>query len=387
MRSPVLTANTLHLIYLNISLLPRSLPTTADSPSPTARSIYTTVETLMTMADPTQPAADSSPSGDATSRSPPAEINSAAGEVNSDTESIAAVVVPADEDSVAAPGTDDGPSASPIAAAANDVTAESSSVGAQRRGPLNKEVDYKRSTSMKKANAREQEPFDPRETFRRVNGQLHVDFSGKVHGTDLTYQQHDIIPEIHSAPADQSDSDVEDNEPEFYVLPARKDALVPPKRKGLLWKYDEDNNDWYRDKGSRWKPSLVLRCFRTDTNEYVKLNARLDLFANVDPNDKAWYDPYNKSIHQWTRRATGEVTVVHKLWQPEELAVVYRAINGVVFENGLDAFCLRFPRGFVRTLTVSTNAVRGLARSVDGLHSLLRRSKGLYSTSLDVRRQ
>jgi hypothetical protein len=159
MRSPVLTANTLHLIYLNISLLPRSLPTTADSPSPTARSIYTTVETLMTMADPTQPAADSSPSGDATSRSPPAEINSAAGEVNSDTESIAAVVVPADEDSVAAPGTDDGPSASPIAAAANDVTAESSSVGAQRRGPLNKEVDYKRSTSMKKANAREQEPF------------------------------------------------------------------------------------------------------------------------------------------------------------------------------------------------------------------------------------
>jgi hypothetical protein len=280
MRSPVLTANTLHLIYLNISLLPRSLPTTADSPSPTARSIYTTVETLMTMADPTQPAADSSPSGDATSRSPPAEINSAAGEVNSDTESISAVVVPA----------------SPIAAAANDVTAESSSVGAQRRGPLNKEVDYKRSTSMKKANAREQEPFDPRETFCRVNGQLHVDFSGKVHGTDLTYQQHDIIPEIRSAPADQSDSDVED-----------KDALVLPKRKGLLWKYDEDNDDWYRDKDSRWKPSLVLRCFRTDTNEYVKMNARLDLFATVDPNDKIWYDPYNKSIHQWTRRATGEV--------------------------------------------------------------------------------
>jgi hypothetical protein len=68
--------------------------------------------------------------------------------------------------------------------------------------------------------------------------------------------------------------------------------------------------------------------------------------------------------------------VVHKLWQAEELAVVYRAINGVVCENGLDAFCLRFSRGFVRTLTVRTNAVRGLARSVDGLHSLLRRKKG-----------
>lgn len=224
-----------------------------------------------------------------------------------------------------------------------------------------------------------QQPLDERETFRRVGGVTQAVFRGEAKGSDLIYTQRDEIPDLRNAPRDTPADDEEEQgkNGEFYLLPTNEDVIVPRKsRKDPLWTYDTASKDWYRGDGKRWRPSLVLRQFRSDTNEYTRLYDRTDMLLGLDPNNKQWLYGYNKMINQSFRRYTGVKKVKHTFWTAAELEVMYKAVNKMVAEKGLDAFNFKFKKQFITTVMEGVNEAGGNARGFDTVSTKVRRRDG-----------
>jgi hypothetical protein len=312
--------------------------------------------------DTMQPAGNATPADDAISRTSPPANDSALEEGDEDTRSVSEGAAPNKDDRIATPSADDASSPTP-SPADNDANA----------------TKLKRT----KQNELVQQPKDERETLQRVGGVIVVLFKGKVRNSDLTYQQQDEIPDFRDAPgvapggASNDKQKEEDTPKDFYLLPTSEQVLIPPRsRKGLLWKYDKEQQDWCRAGGKRWRPALVLRQFRKDTNEYTRLFDRTDMLQGLDPNNKVWFDKHNKQARQRFRNYAGEIAVEHTAWSAAEVAVLYREINAVVLKTGLDSFSRKFKAAFIQTVTDGVNAIGGKNRGVRSVGTRLRRQKG-----------
>jgi hypothetical protein len=228
-----------------------------------------------------------------------------------------------------------------------------------------------------------QQPRDLRETFEPTQGMILAIFEGKVDGTDNTYHQENFIPEMREATSVPAvDDEVSSDEAVFYIRPDRSVVLVPPKLKsGKLWRFKKSTKDWSRQDGLRWKLVLVLRKFRTDTDEYVDIDASLNVIKDADPNDIAWAKRYNAWVNQWSQRSTGSLLYVHQHWTAEEQTALWQAINLTVNTNGLDYFIMPYQPGFLQTLADRANEASDSKRPLESIKSMLRRRTMQCTTS------
>jgi hypothetical protein len=236
-----------------------------------------------------------------------------------------------------------------------------------------------RSNWVHKSTGREvvlkQQPRDLRETFEPTQGMILAIFEGKVDGTNITYHQENFIPEMCEASCVPAVDDEESSDqPKFYIRPDRSVVLVPPRLKsGKLWRFNNSTQDWSRQDGLRWKPVVVLRKFRTDTDEYVDINVRLNMIKDADPNDAAWVKWYNAWVNQWNRRSTGSLIYIRQHWTTEEHTALWKAANLAVSTNGLDCFTQPFQPGFLQSLTDRVNEASSSKRPLESIKSMLRR--------------
>lgn len=127
------------------------------------------------------------------------------------------------------------------------------------------------------------------ELFELSEGWIVVHFEdANPAGTE--YRQQDTILEIRDTPTPTT------WHPERYILLVLKIILVPyTSKKGYLCEYRESSGIWWRNDDLVCEPKLILREFRTSSNEYIAYSENLKLLDDTDPNNHAWFKKFNNA--------------------------------------------------------------------------------------------